>query len=544
MAEPNTPDIVSELTDLRKPVQAFTVPQPKELTGLQTQMGKGVPGVPEDYSKAVFKIKSSREVLPQQAQLMQQKTAIEQDIGAAQQAKEEYGAQAKYDIARQEREAAQGIEANLEATRKKFPYPEFHPTKDNIQSLSTIFGLIGVVGMALGGAGKSSATLALNSMGGMMKGWQQGRSDLWKKEKEEFDKNMAKVKAVLEDAYKDADRAMKTLAYNRQEAEALAGQSAAKLGGQVLRQVLNKQGVENYVKVLDNVYNDYKAVEKQLADERRHQETLASQERLRKATLEAAQGRRDIKSLEAIGPALRNIAENYPDGTANQLVGASPDDKRRVQGSYRAIEESENAADFIAKNRGAVGALAVAKNFLRIDAINSIKNDDEAIAASAKQAAMDQQIDQAAAKGQISAQDAQNAKILQKKLFGLALADVQSSGQRGSVYLDRQFQNLYDQASKQDTLLKIIKERAEENNRNLKPYKLNIERHNNPELFPLAESKDVNTYIKERAPAGAPSVQPKAEHIRLLRDNQDPQTKAFFDEAYGPGAADKVLWGE
>ena len=120
--------------------------------------------------------------------------------------------------------------------------------------------------MALGGAGKSSATLALNSMGGMMKGWQQGRSDLWKKEKEEFDKNMAKVKAVLEDAYKDADRAMKTLAYNRQEAEALAGQSAAKLGGQVLRQVLNKQGVENYVKVLDNVYNDYKAVEKQLAD--------------------------------------------------------------------------------------------------------------------------------------------------------------------------------------------------------------------------------------------------------------------------------------
>jgi len=60
----------------------------------------------------------------------------------------------------------------------------------------------------------------------------------------------------------------------------------------------------------------------------------------------------------------------------------------------------------------------------------------------------------------------------------------------------------------------------------------------------LAESKDVNTYIKERAPAGAPSVQPKAEHIRLLRDNQDPQTKAFFDEAYGPGAADKVLWGE
>jgi uracil-DNA glycosylase len=65
---------------------------------------------------------------------------------------------------------------------------------------------------------------------------------LWKKEKDEFDKGMLKVKAVLEDAYKDADRAMKTLAYNRQEAEALANQSAAKLGGQVGKQILAKQG--------------------------------------------------------------------------------------------------------------------------------------------------------------------------------------------------------------------------------------------------------------------------------------------------------------
>ena len=260
---------------------------------------------------------------------------------------------------------------------------------------------------------------------------------------------------------------------------------------------------------------------------------------LRKATLEAAQGRRDIKSLEAIGPALRNIAENYPEGSANQLVGASPEDKKRVQGSFRAVEESEQVADFVAKNRGAVGAMAVIKNILKIDAINSIKNENEEVAAQQKAQLVDSAIDKAQKDGRISAQDAQDAKVLQKKLFGLALADVQSSGQRGSVYLDKQFQNLYDQASRQDTLLKIIKERAEENNRNLRVYKLNVERHNNPEQFPLIETKDVSSYLKERAPA----VKPSAEQIAHLRENQTPQNKAFFDEAFGSGAADEVLWG-
>ena len=163
--------------------KAFSVKPPPELAGLKTQIGGGMPGVTEDYSRAA-KMKSSREVLPEQARILQKEAELDRQIGMAQQAKEQYQAEAKYDIARQEREAAQGIEKNLDATRAKFPYPEFHPTKDNIESLSTLFGLIGVVGMAMGGAGKNSATMALNSMGGMMKGWQQGRADLWKKEKD------------------------------------------------------------------------------------------------------------------------------------------------------------------------------------------------------------------------------------------------------------------------------------------------------------------------------------------------------------------------
>jgi hypothetical protein len=69
---------------------------------------------------------------------------------------------------------------------------------------------------------------------------------------------MAKTKSILDDAYKDADRAYKTLAYNREEAMALAGQSVAKPGSQVAKQILEKQGIERYISYLDGVKKDFK----------------------------------------------------------------------------------------------------------------------------------------------------------------------------------------------------------------------------------------------------------------------------------------------
>jgi len=275
--------------------KAFSVKPPPELAGLSTQIGGGVPGVPDDYAAARARFKKPTDVSTEQATMLQRQGKLEQDIGIAQQAKEQYIAEAKADIATQERQAAQKVEENLEATRKKFPYPEFHPTKDNIQSLSTLFGLIGVIGASLGGAGKMSATTSLNAMGGMMKGWQQGRSDLWKKEKEEFDKGMLKVKSILEDAYKDADRAMKTLAYNRSEAEALANQSAAKLGGQVGKQILAKQGVERYFTFLDGVKKDLTEAEKRAFE----QSKFAAEQERAKRQFELQERRLDLQEKKA-----------------------------------------------------------------------------------------------------------------------------------------------------------------------------------------------------------------------------------------------------
>jgi hypothetical protein len=373
----------------------------------------------------------------------------------------------------------------------------FVPTPESGSDLAKLFALTTAITFFGGGSGRYSGMAAMGNLASAMDGYKKGRKDLFAQELKEYDKNMKsamennkiiedKLKEYLDLATTDKDKALVKLA----EIKALTARQGAAAD---IEKMTYKQLSEHAQKLAES---KAKWIE--------HVQKMESDANLKKALLsmKAAQTgeRRDEKILQAIGPALRNIAEQYPEGTAISLAGASPDDKKRVQGAYRAVEESEKVADFVARNPNAVGALAVAKNFLKVDAIKSLQSEDEATVAAGKSAIIDQQLDAGVQKGEISRDDAEAAKVLQKKLFALALADVQGSGQRGSVYLDRQFQNLYDQASRDTTLVKIIRERAEENNRNLKGYKLNVERHNNPELFPLVETRSVEDYMKERRP--------------------------------------------
>lgn len=266
--------------------KAFSLPAAPDLAGFKTELGP-IPSV-SNFEESGKKFKTSEEVGAEQGRQLGRLEKAEQDIGAAQLATQQFQAGAEADIARQTREGAQDIEAGLDTIRQRFPHPQFHPTQENVQSMATLFSLIGLVGTGMGGEGKMSAMNTLVSMNGMLKGWQQGRKDLWEREKVEFDKNMARVKAILDDAYRDADRAYKTLAYNREEAQALAGQSAAKLGGQVGKQILEKQGIERYVNFLDGIKKDFQTSEK-----------LASQEKIQAAKEEAADRRQAARDASA-----------------------------------------------------------------------------------------------------------------------------------------------------------------------------------------------------------------------------------------------------
>ena len=272
MAE-QTPDIVPELAELRKP---YVLPMPDPF---RTQTSAAVTGetMPKIDTTALGKA-GTRErlekVRQQQSNLTQQDLESKGYISQGEQQIAEYKTKGLADITKQEGGQARGIYQSVETFREKNPAPELAPTKDNIQSLSTLFGLIGVIGMAMGGSGKQSATASLNAMGGMMKGWQQGRADLWKREVQEFDKNMLTWKAKLDDAMKKAEAAYKILPYNRAEAESKLNEIISIMGSAVLKEKNRQQGFTPTYQLLENLAKDADSAIKESGVERRHRESM------------------------------------------------------------------------------------------------------------------------------------------------------------------------------------------------------------------------------------------------------------------------------
>jgi len=156
------------------------------------------------------------EIFPAQQELQQARAKAKEDIGKAdiniEKAKREEQAskmQVDVDV---EKESAERIKEMpermaLKAKQEEASALKFMPTKDTAQDIAGLFGLVGVISMALGGGGRMSGHLALGNMNAMMEGYRKGRTDLNKKEAVEFDKNFKSMQAALETLsreYKDA----------------------------------------------------------------------------------------------------------------------------------------------------------------------------------------------------------------------------------------------------------------------------------------------------------------------------------------------------
>ena len=105
--------------------------------------------------------------------------------------------------------------------------PEFKPTQDNAMDLGALFSVIATMGVALGGTGKLSSMNALNAMGGMLKGWQSGRKDLFAKEQAIFDKETTRIKTINDKLLKDLEQLQKLSVTDKEARLLLAAEVTA-----------------------------------------------------------------------------------------------------------------------------------------------------------------------------------------------------------------------------------------------------------------------------------------------------------------------------
>jgi len=117
------------------------------------------------------------------------------------------------------------------------PAPEFKPTQDNMMDIGGLFSLVATMGIALGGSGKLSSLNALNAMGGMLKGYQAGRKDLFAKEQATFDKETARIKEVNDRLIKNLEQYQK-LRVTDKEAALIKAQEIASTNPGVIAQLV------------------------------------------------------------------------------------------------------------------------------------------------------------------------------------------------------------------------------------------------------------------------------------------------------------------
>ena len=116
---------------------------------------------------------------------------------------------------------------------------EFVPTRDTVQDIAGLFGLLGVVGMVIG---KGNAMQAMGAMNGMMEGHRKGRQDLYKQELQQFEKNFKAMQAKVSAALAEYQEALKVKQYDKEAGDLEIQAVLARSESPFLKAVKDKQG--------------------------------------------------------------------------------------------------------------------------------------------------------------------------------------------------------------------------------------------------------------------------------------------------------------
>lgn len=278
-------------------------------------------GVPEDKDTAAAK-KTYAPLMTAGTKALGKIRDVEKDIATA----ESDIAQAKYEqektrLKRTEEEekkyadTTRGLYERAETQEQNYPFPTFKPTQEDATSYAQLGSMVITLGMMLGGGAKASGKSALASMTGMINGWREGRQDLWRREAQQFDKDMQRIKSEREAIQKNLEKGLKLAATDRKAAQASIDAAAHLAGEGVVKEMLKKGQLIpalNYMKqsaALEQKINE--SIIGMAAAERRNRQQLAAQEAQRQATLKAAEIRAAAKTGAGLLKPGAEVTKNY-----------------------------------------------------------------------------------------------------------------------------------------------------------------------------------------------------------------------------------------
>ena len=131
---------------------------------------------------------------------------------------------------------------NLNLAREELNNAAFVPTKESAQDIATIFSLTGIIGMAIGGGAKDNAYAAMAGMNGMLEGYKRGRADIYKRERESFDKNLKALQLKVQTLQQELTEAIQLKQQDFKAGETAIEIALAKSGSDLLDLKRKKNG--------------------------------------------------------------------------------------------------------------------------------------------------------------------------------------------------------------------------------------------------------------------------------------------------------------
>lgn len=180
----------------------------------------------------------------------------------------------------------------LRTARQELAGAAFVPTKETAQDIATIFSLTSIIGMAIGGGGKQNAYAAMAAMNGMLDGYQKGRADIYKRERDMFDKNLKALQTKVQTLQQELTEAIQLKQQDFKAGETAIEIAMAKAGADLLDLKRKKNGdlaaLETVVQLGKDTDSLIKMTNDQFkqAEERQFKERqLKEQSRLREAQM-------------------------------------------------------------------------------------------------------------------------------------------------------------------------------------------------------------------------------------------------------------------
>ena len=143
----------------------------------------------------------------------------------------------------------------------------FIPDQENPQRLATVLAITNLLGIAIGGKGKNSAQTALAAQNGMLEGYQQGRADIIKQQKDIFDTNQKQLDKTIENLHRGFQDALALAPTDRKAAEEKAMSTINQENADFLRELYNKTGLVGASKTIAELIKQAESRQKLMQQE-------------------------------------------------------------------------------------------------------------------------------------------------------------------------------------------------------------------------------------------------------------------------------------